>query len=116
MNNNPLFDVIRYEIKSNDVVVFVKGIKEFPLSAASAYVIELLELLSIKYKLIDVAQDFSMQEAILAFAEWPRIPIVYVKQVFLGDADVLRDMEKNGDLYRFLTQHEINYTLCDSLL
>lgn len=116
MVNNPLFEVIKHEIKLNNVVVFLCGIAEFPLCPSSAYVVETFAKLQVPVKIIDVAVDHSMRDAVEVFANWPRLPIIYVKQELLGDADVLRNMEKNGELYKFLTGHGIAYKIEDLLL
>jgi monothiol glutaredoxin len=105
-----IFDQIRNEIDSNDVVLFMKGNDKFPMCGFSASVIQILNTLSLTYKTIDVLQDSALREGIKTFTNWPTIPQLYIKGEFVGGCDIVREMYQTGELQSLLTDKGIRYT------
>ena len=104
MSDNPVFDRIRDEIGSNDVVVFMKGTPVFPQCGFSSAVVQVLSHLGVKFKGIDVLQDPSLRQGIKEFASWPTIPQLYVKGDFVGGCDIIREMYESGELQQLLSE------------
>ena len=99
MNNNiDLTEQIKNEIKSNDVVLFMKGTPTFPMCGFSAAVVQLLTELGIKFSTINVLDSDEMREGIKKYSNWPTIPQLYVKEEFIGGCDIVREMHENGEL------------------
>ena len=65
-------------IKSNEVVLFMKGSPDFPQCGFSANVVGLLNHFNIEYKSYDVLQDESLRQGIKEFSKWPTIPQIYI--------------------------------------
>ncbi len=95
------FDVnkrISDEVTSNDVVLFMKGTPVFPQCGFSATVVQVLSLLGVKFRGIDVLADDEIREGIKAYSNWPTIPQLYVKGEFIGGCDIVREMYESGEL------------------
>ena len=105
MDDNNFIDVtenIKSEIKSNDVVLFMKGTPVFPMCGFSAAVVEILTNVGIKFKSINVLDSEEMREGIKKFSNWPTIPQLYIKGKFIGGCDIIKEMYENKELHKLL--------------
>ncbi len=102
MSDNPVFDRIRDDIGSNDVVLYMKGTPVFPQCGFSAAVVQVLSHLGVKFKGIDILQDPSLRQGIKEFTNWPTIPQLYVKGEFVGGCDIIREMYESGELQQLM--------------
>jgi monothiol glutaredoxin len=95
---------IKDQVSTNDVVLFMKGTKDFPQCGFSGRVAQILSYLGVNYKDINVLADQNVREGIKAYTNWPTIPQLYVKGEFVGGADIVTDMFQSGDLQTMLTE------------
>jgi monothiol glutaredoxin len=95
-------DWIRKTVASNDVVLFMKGQKAMPQCGFSAQVAQILGLLGVSYKDVNVLDDMGIRDGIKAFSNWPTIPQLYVKGEFVGGCDIIREMFQAGELQQLL--------------
>ncbi len=102
MSDNPVFDRIRDDISSNDVVLYMKGTPVFPQCGFSAAVVQVLSHIGVKFKGIDILQDPSLRQGIKEFTNWPTIPQLYVKGEFVGGCDIVREMYESGELQQLM--------------
>ena len=107
MSDNPVFERIRDEIGTNDVVLFMKGTPVFPQCGFSAAVVQVLSHRGVKFKGVDVLQDPSLRQGIKDFASWPTIPQLYVKGEFVGGCDIIREMYQSGELQQLLADRGV---------
>ena len=106
--DNPVYERIRDEIASNDVVLFMKGSPVFPQCGFSAAVVQVLSHLNVPFKGVDVLMDPSVRQAIKEYSNWPTIPQLYVKGEFVGGCDIVREMFQTGELMEMLQTRGIN--------
>lgn len=95
---------IDQQVKSNDVVLFMKGNKDFPQCGFSGRVAQILAYLGLQYKDINVLEDMSIREGIKAYTNWPTVPQLYVKGEFIGGADIVTEMFQSGELEQHLLE------------
>lgn len=98
------------EVGGNDVVLFMKGTPVFPQCGFSATMVQVLSILGVKFKGIDVLADDEIREGIKAYSDWPTIPQLYVKGEFLGGCDIVREMYQSGELGEVLAEKGIEIT------
>ena len=111
MENSNMIDVtenIKNEIKSNDVVLFMKGTPVFPMCGFSAAIVQVLSDLSIKYSSVNVLDSNEMREGIKKFSNWPTIPQLYVKEEFIGGCDIVKEMYETGELVELFNSRGID--------
>jgi monothiol glutaredoxin len=108
--SNPVFDRIRDDITSNDVVLYMKGTPIFPQCGFSAAVVQVLTHVGVKFKGIDILTDPSLRQGIKEFANWPTIPQLYVKGEFVGGCDIIREMYQTGELQELLQTKGVETT------
>ena len=97
-NNIVVTANIKNEIKTNEVVLFMKGTPVFPMCGFSASVIQILNNLGVKFVSINVLESEEMREGIKVFSNWPTIPQLYIKEEFVGGCDIVKEMYESGEL------------------
>ena len=102
-------NLIQNHIDSNDVCLFMKGTPDAPQCGFSMAVTNLLKILEVKFKAINVLEDQSIREGIKTFSDWPTIPQLYVKKEFVGGCDIIKEMYESGDLKKVFEDKGINY-------
>ena len=107
MSDNPIFERIKDEVDSGEVVLFMKGSPVFPQCGFSAAVVQALTLMGVKFKGIDVLQDSEIRDGIKQYANWPTIPQLYVKGEFVGGCDIIREMHDTGELQTLINDKGI---------
>ena len=99
---------IANEVKSNDVVLFMKGTPQFPMCGFSGQVVQILDHLGVSYKGLNVLESEDLRQGIKAFSNWPTIPQLYVKGEFVGGSDIMTEMYQSGELQQLLSDAEIS--------
>jgi monothiol glutaredoxin len=109
MSELSVHDWIRREISANDVVVFMKGTKNFPQCGFSGQVAQILNHMGVTYRDINVLEDMNVRDGVKTFSNWPTIPQVYVKGEFIGGCDIVRDMFQDGELMALFDDKGVAY-------
>ena len=102
-------DIIKNHIDTNEVCLFMKGTPDAPQCGFSMAVTNLLKILEVKFKAINVLEDQSIREGIKTFSDWPTIPQLYIKKEFVGGCDIVKEMYESGDLKKVFEDKGINY-------
>ncbi len=97
-----LQDRITELVRSNSVVLFMKGNRRQPQCGFSASVVGMLSGLTSDYETFDVRSDPEMREGIKEFSNWPTIPQLYVNGEFMGGSDIVQEMFASGELHKAL--------------
>src|SRR5262249_8260088 len=92
------------EVKSNDVVLFMKGTPQFPMCGVSGQVVQILDHLGVSYKGLNVIESAELSNGREAYSNWPTIPQLYVKGEFVGGWDIVREMFQAGELQSLLKE------------
>ena len=95
---------IDQQLKSSDVVLFMKGTPQFPQCGFSGQVVQILDHLGVPYKGINILDSDELRQGIKAFSNWPTIPQLYVKGEFVGGCDIIREMFQSGELQGVLKE------------
>jgi monothiol glutaredoxin len=98
------------EVKSNDVLLFMKGTPNFPQCGFSGQVVQILDYLGVDYKGVNVLESDDVRQGIKEYAGWPTIPQLYVKGEFVGGCDIVREMFQAGELQTMLSEKGIPVT------
>lgn len=96
-------DFIDNEVKSNDVVLFMKGTPDFPQCGFSGKVVQILDYVGVDYKSQNVLADADLRQGIKDYSNWPTVPQLYVKGEFIGGCDIVTEMFQAGELQQLLS-------------
>ena len=108
-------DLINKEIENNDVCLFMKGTPDAPQCGFSMAVSNILKILEVNFKGVNVLENQQIREGIKEYSEWPTIPQLYIKKEFLGGCDIIKEMYENGELKKipihiFIYSHLLTFT------
>ena len=92
------------ELKTNDVVLFMKGTPQFPQCGFSGQVVQILDHLGVPYKGLNVLDNEDLRNGIKTYSNWPTIPQLYVKGEFVGGCDIVREMFQAGELQSLMKE------------
>ena len=92
-------------VKSNDVVLFMKGTALFPQCGFSSRAVAILDHLGVPYETVDVLQDPEIRQGIKDYSDWPTVPQLYVKGQFVGGSDIMMEMFESGELKELVGQN-----------
>ena len=95
---SPAHDRIESLVKTNDIVLFMKGSPLFPQCGFSSRAIAILDHLGATYETVDVLQDPEVRQGIKAYSDWPTVPQLYVRGEFVGGSDIMTEMYESGEL------------------
>ena len=101
-------NLIESHIENNDVCLFMKGTPDAPQCGFSMAVSNILKILEVSYKGVNVLEDQSIREGIKVFSDWPTIPQLYIKKEFVGGCDIVKEMYENGELKKILQDKGIS--------
>ena len=89
-------------VKSNDVVLFMKGTALFPQCGFSSRAVAILDHLEVPFETVDVLQDQEIRTGIKDYSDWPTIPQLYVRGEFVGGSDIMMEMFESGELQQIV--------------
>ena len=89
-------------VKSNKVLLFMKGSPLFPQCGFSSRAVAILNHLGTEFESVDVLQDQGVRQGIKAYSDWPTIPQLYVDGEFVGGSDIMMEMYESGELAALL--------------
>ena len=90
-------------VKSNDIVLFMKGSASFPMCGFSGRAIQILKACGVEtktLKTVNVLEDDGIRAGIKEYSHWPTIPQLYVKGEFIGGSDIMMEMYESGELQK----------------
>ena len=102
-------ETISNEIKGNDVCLFMKGSPDAPQCGFSMAVSNMLKILEVNFKGVNVLENEKLRQGIKEFSDWPTIPQLYIKKEFVGGCDIVKEMYENGELKKVLEDKGINF-------
>jgi monothiol glutaredoxin len=101
--NASVSERIRLDVTGNDVVLYMKGTPVFPQCGFSAQSVQILTMLGVAFKGVDVLADPSLRQGIKDYSNWPTVPQLYIKGEFIGGCDIMREMFQSGELQKVMT-------------
>ena len=102
-------DQIENEISNNEVCLFMKGTPDAPQCGFSMAISNMLKILEVNFKGVNVLENEHVREGIKEFSEWPTIPQLYIKKEFVGGCDIVKEMYENGELKKILEDKGVNF-------
>ena len=100
---------IEETVKSNDVVLFMKGTKAMPQCGFSSRVTGVLNYMGVEFQDVNVLTDDAIRQGIKDYSDWPTIPQLYVKGEFVGGCDIITEMTLSGELDGLFDQNGIAF-------
>ena len=92
-------DVIKQQVNSHSVVLYMKGTPDFPQCGFSANAVKILGACGVQNMYtVNVLEDAEIRQGIKEFSSWPTIPQLYVNGEFVGGSDIMTELFQSGEL------------------
>ena len=95
---------IQQQLKSNRIVLFMKGTPDFPQCGFSAAVSRALAACGAEFASVNIFEDPELREALKRYSNWPTYPQLYVGGELVGGSDIITEMHQNGELQAALQE------------
>ncbi len=92
------------DVKSNKIIIYMKGTKEEPQCGFSAAVVDIFNMLGVQYETRDVLADNELREGIKKYSNWSTIPQVFINGKFIGGCDITRELFQTGELQKLVKE------------
>ena len=102
-------NLIQDHIDNNEICLFMKGTPDAPQCGFSMAVTNILKILEVNFKSINVLEDQTLREGIKVFSDWPTIPQLYIKKEFVGGCDIIKEMYESGEIKKIFEDKGISY-------
>jgi len=100
---------IEETVKSNDVVLYMKGTKTMPQCGFSSRVAGVLNYMGVAYTDVNVLEDEAIRQGVKDYSDWPTVPQLYVKGAFVGGCDIITEMTLSGELDQLFEKNGVTY-------
>jgi len=100
---------IEETVKSNDVVLYMKGTKTIPQCGFSSRVAGVLNYMGVDFADVNVLADEEIRQGIKDYSDWPTVPQLYVKGEFIGGCDIIIEMTLSGELDALFDDKGVGY-------
>ena len=104
MLNETLRRDIEQTLKSNKVVIYMKGTPQSPLCGFSARTVQILQSYNQPVKGINILENEEIRQGIKEFTNWPTIPQVFINGEFIGGCDIVTEMHDSGELKNIISK------------
>ncbi|KAH1085163.1 hypothetical protein GLYMA_07G032600v4 [Glycine max] len=93
-----LSNVIEQDVKDNPVMVYMKGVPDFPQCGFSSLAVRVLKHYDVPISARNILEDPELKNAVKAFSNWPTFPQIFIKGEFIGGSDIILNMQQTGEL------------------
>lgn len=107
-------EVFDESVKSNKVVVFMKGVPAQPMCGFSNAVVQILRMHGVEeYASFNVLDDQELRQNVKDYSNWPTVPQVYMGGEFIGGCDIMLQLHQSGELVEELEKIGLRSVLLD---
>lgn len=101
-DNDEMHDMIDSHVKSNRIMLYMKGSPSQPMCGFSATVVSILKKSGADFSSVNVLDYPEVRDGVKKYSQWPTIPQLYVNGEFIGGCDIVKDMNESGELEKLL--------------
>lgn len=95
---------IEQQLKTNPVILYMKGTPDFPQCGFSAQTVQILDACNAKYASVNIFEDPEVREALKEYSHWPTYPQLYINGELVGGCDIVTDLYQKGELTALLAK------------
>jgi len=91
-------DRIEEQLKSHEVLLYMKGTPDFPQCGFSGQAVAALNSIGKPYAFVNIFEDEEIRQGLKEYSKWPTFPQLYVKGELIGGSDIVIEMYNSGEL------------------
>ena len=93
---------IEEQLKSHDVLLYMKGTPDFPQCGFSGQTVAALNAVGKPFAYVNIFEDQEIREGLKVYSNWPTYPQLYIKGELIGGSDIVVEMYNSGELQELL--------------
>ena len=93
---------IEEQLKSHDILLYMKGTPDFPQCGFSGQAVAALNAIGKPYAFVNIFEDEEIRQGLKDYSNWPTFPQLYVKGELIGGSDIVVEMYHSGELKELL--------------
>jgi monothiol glutaredoxin len=97
---------IEDQLKSHDVLLYMKGSPDFPQCGFSGQAVAALNAIGKPYAYVNIFEDPEVREGLKEYSNWPTFPQLYIKGELIGGCDIMIEMYNSGELQKLLDEQQ----------
>ena len=102
MNDVDVNARIEEQLKSHEILLYMKGTPDFPQCGFSGQAVAALNAIGKPYAFVNIFEDEEIRQGLKSYSNWPTFPQLYVKGELIGGSDIVIEMYHSGELKQLL--------------
>ena len=95
------------EVKSNDVVLFMKGTPQFPMCGFSSRTVQAMKQAgATAFHTVNVLEEPEIRANLPRYSNWPTFPQLFINGELIGGCDITLELYESGELARMLAESQ----------
>lgn len=90
--------VIKEQIESNPVILYMKGTPQFPQCGFSARAVEVMTTIGKPFAYVNILEAPEIRATLPQYGNWPTFPQLWIKGELVGGSDIILEMHRSGQL------------------
>jgi monothiol glutaredoxin len=99
-----ILEVIDQQVKSNPVLIYMKGTPQMPMCGFSSRAVQALRACDADFAFVNVLEDPEVFENLPRYANWPTFPQIYINGELIGGCDITLELYQRGDLQKMVDE------------
>lgn len=99
-----IIEVIKDQIESNDIILYMKGTPQFPQCGFSAQTVDVMKMAEVPFAYVNILENPEIRANLPGYANWPTFPQLWVKGELVGGCDIVVEMAQKGELTPLLQE------------
>ena len=101
-----LEEKLKEQIKSNPVLIYMKGTPYEPRCGFSAGTVQALIECESQFSYVDILENNDVRTTLPKVTDWPTFPQVFIDGELIGGADIVAQMHESGELKKLIEATE----------
>jgi len=93
---------IEEQLKSHDILLYMKGTPDFPQCGFSGQTVAALNAVGKPFAFVNIFEDEEIRQGLKSYSNWPTFPQLYVEGELIGGSDIVIEMYHSGELKTLL--------------
>lgn len=101
-----IMEVIKEQVESNSVLLYMKGTPQFPQCGFSAQTVEALSQVGKPFAYVNILENPGIRANLPKYANWPTFPQLWVNGELVGGCDIVMELARNNELADIINSAE----------
>ncbi|MFL2722293.1 MAG: Grx4 family monothiol glutaredoxin [Gammaproteobacteria bacterium] len=101
-----LEEKLKEQIKTNPVLIYMKGTPYEPRCGFSARTVQALIECESQFSYVDILENNDVRTMLPKVTDWPTFPQVFIDGELIGGADIVAQMHESGELKKLIEAAE----------